>query len=103
METIITDQNFEQEVLKSDKLVLVDFFAVWCPPCQAMKPLIAKFAEEHAEKVKVCLMDIDQNRETPEKYGVQSIPTFIFYKNGEEIKRLTGAVPYNTLVETLNQ
>jgi len=99
METIITDQNFEQEVLKADKMVLVDFFAIWCPPCQAMKPLVAKFAEEYKDKVKVCLLNVDENPAMSQQYGVQSIPTFIFFKDGKEVERFMGAVPFQTLVD----
>lgn len=103
METILTDANFEQEVLKADKLVLVDFFATWCPPCQAMKPIIAKIAEEHGDKVKVCILNVDEAPIISGKYGVQSIPTFIFFKGGQEVKKFVGAVPMGVLMEEINK
>jgi len=103
MEITLTDANFDQEVLKADKLVLVDFFATWCPPCQAMKPLIAKIAQEQSEKVKVGILNVDENPVIAGKYGVQSIPTFIFFKNGQEVKKFVGAVPMNILMEEINK
>jgi len=99
MEIILNDQNFEHEVLKSDKPVLVDFFAVWCPPCQAMMPLINKFAEDYGDKIKVCKINVDEAPQVSQKYGVQSIPTFIFFKNGQEADRVVGGVPIQTLIE----
>ena len=98
METILNDQNFEQEVLKSDKLVLVDFFATWCPPCQAMSPMLAKLAEESKDFLKVCKIDTDQAPQTSMNYGIQSIPAFILFKNGKEVERKVGAMPYPVLV-----
>ena len=103
MEITLTDANFDQEVLKADKLVLVDFFATWCPPCQAMKPLIAKIAQEQSEKVKVGILNVDENPVIAGKYGVQSIPTFIFFKSGQEVKKFVGAVPMNILMEEINK
>lgn len=85
-----TDQNFEQEVLKSEKPVLVDFWAAWCGPCQMMGPIIEELAEEVKEKYKVGKLNVDENRETTSKYGVMSIPTLIIFKGGKEVKQLVG-------------
>lgn len=85
-----TDQNFEQEVLKSEKPVLVDFWAAWCGPCQMMGPIIDELAEEVREKYKVGKLNVDENRETASKYGVMSIPTLIIFKDGKVVKQLVG-------------
>ena len=90
MEYLFTDQNFEQEVLKSDLPVLVDFFAVWCGPCQMMAPAIEEIAKEQETKIKVGKMNVDENPQTAEKFGIMSIPTLILFKNGEPVKTLQG-------------
>ena len=81
-----TDQNFEQEVLKSEKPVLVDFWAAWCGPCQMMGPIIDKLAEEMKDKVKIGKLNVDENRETASDYSVMSIPTLIIFKGGKVVK-----------------
>ena len=86
----LNDSNFEEEVLKSDKIVLVDMYAVWCGPCQIMSPLIDELAEENLPNVKVCKLDVDEAGETAIKYGVMSIPTFLIFKNGEVVKSFLG-------------
>ena len=98
-----TDQNFEQEVLKSDKLVLVDFWAVWCGPCQMMGPIIEELAEEVKDKYKVGKLNVDENRETASKYAVMSIPTLIIFKNGEVVKQLVGVQAKDNLIEELGK
>ena len=90
MEYKFTDQNFEEEVLKSELPVLVDFFAVWCGPCQMMAPVIEEMAKELEGKVKNGKMNVDENPQTAEKYGIMSIPTLILFKNGEPVKTLQG-------------
>jgi len=90
MEYLFTDQNFEQEVLKSDLPVLVDFFAVWCGPCQMMAPVIEEMAKELEGKVKIGKMNVDESPQTAEKFGIMSIPTLILFKNGEPVKTLQG-------------
>jgi len=90
MEKQLTDQNFEEEVLKSDMPVLVDFYAVWCGPCQMMAPVVEEIAQEMEGKVKVGKMNVDENPLTAEKYGIMSIPTLILFKNGEAVKTLVG-------------
>jgi thioredoxin 1 len=90
MEHQFTDQNFETEVLKSELPVLVDFFAVWCGPCQMMAPLIEELSSELEGKVKVGKMNVDENEQTAQKYSIMSIPTLILFKKGEVFKTLTG-------------
>ncbi|KKQ71415.1 MAG: thioredoxin, thioredoxin 1 [Candidatus Peregrinibacteria bacterium GW2011_GWC2_39_14] len=79
----IKDADFEQEVLKSDLPVLVDFFATWCGPCRMMGPIIDELSEEYVGKVKIFKMDVDEAQQTATKYGIQSIPTLIFFKAGQ--------------------
>jgi len=90
MEKQLTDQNFAEEVLKSEIPVLVDFFAIWCGPCQMMAPVVEEIAQEMEGKVKVGKMNVDENPVTAEKYGIMSIPTLILFKNGEAVKTLVG-------------
>jgi len=85
-----TDQNFEAEVLKSEKPVLVDFWAAWCGPCQMMGPIIEELAKEMGNKYKVGKLNVDENRETAARYGIMSIPTLIIFKNGKPVKQLVG-------------
>lgn len=86
----LTDQNFETEVLKSDLPVLVDFWAPWCGPCQMAGPVIEKIAQEYEGKIKVGKINIDENPQTPVKYGVMSIPTVILFKAGQEAGKEVG-------------
>ena len=83
MAQIFTDEDFEQEVLKSDKPVLVDFFAEWCGPCKMLAPVIEELAKEYGSKWKIGKLDVDTAYKTAEKYGVQSIPTLLFFKDGK--------------------
>lgn len=85
-----TDANFDAEVLKSDKPVLVDFWAEWCQPCRALAPTIDQLAEDFSGKVKVGKVDTDGNISTGAKYGIQAIPTVIVFKGGQPVKRFTG-------------
>ena len=90
---IITDDNFEAEVLKSDKPVLVDFFATWCGPCRQMLPIVTELADEMSGQLKVVKMDVDDAPKTPERYEIASIPTLILFKGGEAVATHTGALP----------
>jgi len=87
---ILTDDNFENEVLKADLPVLVDFFAQWCPPCQMQGPIVEELANEMEGKVKVFKVDVDQAPQTSQKYNIMSIPTLILFKNGQVVKQMVG-------------
>ncbi len=98
-----TDQNFEDEVLKSKKPVLVDFWAPWCGPCQMMGPIIDEVAKEIGKTAKVGKLNVDDNPEMSQKYGVMSIPTLIIFKDGEKVKEMTGVQEKNGLVDELKK
>lgn len=97
----LTDASFEQEVLKSDIPVVIDFWAAWCGPCRLIAPIVDELALEYAGKVKVCKLDVDNNQNTAMKYGIRSIPMLLFFKNGEVVDSILGAVPRNTIVNKL--
>ena len=88
---IIDDKNFEAEVLKSEKPVLVDFFATWCGPCRQMLPVVTELSEEMADQIKIVKLDVDEAGATAEKYEIQSIPTLILFKNGQVKATRNGA------------
>ncbi len=93
----VNDTNFEAEVLKNEIPVLVDFWAPWCGPCRAIAPIIEELAQEYDGKVKIVKMNVDENPNTPSKYGIRAIPTLILFKNGEVVSQITGAVAKSNL------
>jgi len=97
-----TDSNFEQEVIKSDKPVLIDFWAVWCGPCKIIAPIVEELAKEYEGKAKIGKLDVDENQQTSIKYGVRSIPTLLIFKDGKVKDTIIGAVPKVQIVQKLN-
>jgi len=102
-EIILTDDNFEAEVLKSEVPVFVDFWAPWCGPCQMMGPIVAELAEEYGGKVKVAKMNVDESQVTPGKYQIMSIPSFLVFKGGEKVDQTVGGVTKEKLKEMIDK
>lgn len=98
----ITDANFESEVLKSDKPVLIDFWAVWCGPCKLIAPIVEELATEYDGKIKIGKLDVDSNQQTSIKFGVRSIPTLLLFKDGNLKDTIIGAAPKSKIVEKIN-
>jgi len=98
----VKDSTFEQEVIKSEVPVLVDFWAEWCMPCKMLGPVIDELAGDFAGKVKVVKVNVDANREAPSTYGIRGIPTLLFFKGGELKDRIVGAQPKAAIAEKLN-
>ena len=95
----VTDESFESDVLKSDKPVVVDFWAEWCGPCKQIGPSLEEIAAEMGEEVTIAKVNIDDNPNAPSRYGVRGIPTMILFKNGEAVARKVGAAPKSQLKE----
>jgi len=98
----ITNENFEELVLKSDKPVLLDFWAEWCGPCRMVGPIVEEIAGEYEGKAIVGKVDVDSNQEIASRYGIRNIPTLIFLKNGELVDKSVGAVPKNVLTDKMD-
>jgi thioredoxin 1 len=98
----VTDESFADEVLGSDKPVLVDFWATWCGPCKQVAPILEEIASAHAEKITIAKMDIDKNTKTPQHYRVMSIPTMILFSGGKPVKQIIGAKPKAALLADLS-
>ena len=97
----ITDDNFASVVLKSDKPVIVDFWAVWCGPCRIVGPIVQEIGDEYSDKAVVGKLDVDNNPEAAKQFGIRNIPTILFFKNGEVVDKQVGAVPKQVLVQKL--
>jgi thioredoxin len=98
---VVTDSTFAQDVLNSEKLVLVDFWATWCGPCRMVAPVLEQIAAEHPDTITVAKLDIDENPATARDYQVMSIPTMILFKGGEPVKQIVGAKPKAALLNDL--
>ena len=99
----VSDKTFEQEVLKSDVAVVVDFWAEWCPPCRALAPTFEELAGRYAGAVKFLKLNVDENSEVPQRYGIKGIPTLIFFEGGREAERLVGAAGKDALSRILDK
>ena len=99
----VNDANFDQEVLRSEQPVLVDFWAVWCGPCKAIAPIVDSVAAAYAGKLKVAKVNVDQNGATPSRYNVRGIPTLMFFKGGKVADQLVGCVSQEVIEEKVKQ
>jgi thioredoxin 1 len=99
----ITDSNFETDVLGSDKPVLVDFWAEWCGPCRMIAPTVEAIAEEYKEKAGVYKMNVDENMNVPQQFGIRGIPTLILFKSGQEQERIVGAVTRDAIARVMEK
>jgi len=97
----IDDDSFEEKVLKSDKPIMVDFWAPWCGPCKAIAPTVDALEKQYGSDMAFAKVNVDENPISPSKYGVQAIPTLIFFKNGEIVDQITGMVAKEKLEETI--
>jgi thioredoxin 1 len=93
----ITDEKFDEEVIRSDLPVLVDFWAPWCDPCLSIAPAVEELAREYSGRIKVGKMNVDENPQTPSSFGIRGIPTLILFKGGKAVNQVVGAVPKNKL------
>ena len=99
----VSDATFDQEVLKSEQPVLVDFWAVWCGPCKAIGPIVDTIAEKYAGKLKVGKVNVDQNGATPSRYGIRGIPALLFFKGGQIVDQIVGYVPQEAIEEKVQK
>jgi len=99
----VSDATFEEEIIKADMPAMVDFWAEWCGPCKMVGPAVESLAKEYEGKIKIAKMDVDENRETPAKFGIRSIPTLILFKGGKVAHTIIGAVPKGDIEEELKK
>ena len=99
----VNDANFDEEVLKSEQPVLVDFWAVWCGPCKAIAPIVDGVAATYAGKLKVAKVNVDQNGATPSRYGIHGIPALLFFKDGKVADQIVGYVPQDVIEEKVKK
>ena len=99
----VTDDSFEDDVLKADHPVLVDYWAEWCGPCKMIAPILEEIAAEYSDKVKIVKLDVDANNKTAGKYNIMSIPSLLFFKSGEMVDQVVGAIPKAQLTARLDK
>lgn len=99
----INNESFDCEVLRSEQLTIVDFWAPWCGPCKIIAPLLDEIASHYAGKVKVTKLNVDEGAKTAQRFGITSIPTLIFFRNGTIVDRITGAVSKNQIEDRINR
>lgn len=103
MALTITDSNFETEVLKSEKVSIIDFWAEWCGPCKVVGPIVEELANDYADKAVVGKVNVDDNPDVTTRFGIRNIPTLVFIKNGVEVERHVGAAPKAVLEDKLKK
>jgi len=100
---VATDQNFNKEILESDKVALVDFWAAWCGPCQMLGPVIEELAGDYEGKAVIAKLNVDENPGTASQYGIRSIPSLLVFKNGQVVDQMLGALPKNQIAKKIDE
>jgi len=99
----VTDQDFDEQVIKGKGLILVDFWAEWCGPCRMVAPILEELAVEYEGQITVTKLNVDENRETAARFGIRSIPTILLFKDGSQVEQIIGALPKSTIKAKVQQ